>query len=162
MTRLNLGCGNKKYKDFINIDIREDVQPDMCMNITCLDKFKDKTVDFILAHDILEHFSHREIWAVLKEWIRCLKIGGQIEIQVPSIDRIYADRDNLINRYRGDSSLRFSQLIFGGQDYASNFHFVCFTYEFFQLVAKTLNLKIVKYNETVGNYNHSVIFEKLK
>jgi predicted SAM-dependent methyltransferase len=147
---------------FINVDIREDVNPDICTDISDLSQFKDQSVDYILAHDVAEHFPHEKVWAVLVEWIRCLKIGGKIEIQVPSIDRIYADRDKIINRHKGDSSLRFSRLIFGGQDYPSNFHCVCFTYEFFKLMESKLNLKIVKYYPEIGLYNHAVIMEKVK
>jgi len=162
MLKLNLGCGTKKLDGFVNIDVREAVNPDICMDISRLDRFADNSVDYILAHDVVEHFSHRVIWDVLAEWSRCLKIGGRLEIQVPSIDRIYMDRNKLIQAFDGDSSLRFSQLIFGGQDYGANFHCVCLTYEFFQLFDTKLGLKIVQYFPAIGKYNHAVIVEKTK
>jgi len=160
MLKLNLGCGEKKLEGFINVDIRADINPDICMDISNLSRFKTRSVDYILAHDILEHFSHSEVWDVLAEWIRCLKVGGRIEIQVPSIDRIYKDRDKIIKNHNGDSSKRFSQLIFGGQTYSANFHCVCFTPEFFKLMMKKLNLDLVKYFPEIGLYNHKIILEK--
>lgn len=162
MTRLNLGCGDKKFEGFVNIDIRPDVNPDICMNIADLSRFGEKTIDYILVHDALEHFPHRKVWAVLKEWVRVLRVGGRIEIQVPSIDRIYKDRNKLINKYGGDSSLRFSQLLFGGQTYRANFHYVCFTLEFFKLIETKLGMRIVQYFPEVGLYNHKVILERVK
>lgn len=162
MKKLHLGCGEIRLDDFINIDIRPEVNPDMCMDISDLSAFETNTIDYILAHDVLEHFSHTKVKDVFTEWVRCLKIGGQIEFQVPSIDRIYADRNEIINRHKGDSTTRFSRLIFGGQDYPSNYHFVCLTPEFFEFMAEKLNLKIVDYFPEVGLYNHKVILEKLK
>jgi len=161
MSKINLGCGDVKMPGFINADIRPEVKPDMCIDISELSQFKDGEFTYMLAHDVLEHFPHAQVWTVLANWIRCLAVGGRLEIQVPSIDRIYADRKNLIERYGGDSSGRFSKLIFGGQSYPANFHFVCFTPEFFQLVAKKFGLKIESYSP-VGLYNHKVIFLRLK
>ena len=160
MRKLNVGCGTRQYKDFVNVDFRKDVNPDFCCDVSKLSIFKDEEFDFILAEDILEHFSHRDIWNVLAEWLRVLKGGGKLQIQVPSIDRIYADRDYIINYYKGDSTNRFSKLIFGGQDYAGNFHTVCFTKEFFVLVEQKLNVKIVEYTPEIGQYNQGAIFEK--
>jgi len=161
MDRLNLGCGNKKFSDFLNVDIRPEVKPDIILDISDLSQFENQTFSYILAMDILEHFPHARVWPVLTEWVRCLKIGGQIEIQVPSIDRIYKDRDKLVNNYDGDSSLRFSQLIFGGQGYQDNFHCVFFTPEFFKLMPKRLGLEITKYFPEIGLYNHKVIMTKI-
>jgi len=160
VNKLNVGCGEKKYPDYLNIDLRPEVNPDVCMDVSDLSRFADKAFDYILAEDILEHFSHRKIWDVLTEWVRCLSVGGKLDIRVPSIDRILAKRDLLISSFGGDSSFRFSQLIFGGQNYSGNFHNVCLTREFFELAEKKLNLKIIVYNE-IGEYNHQVIFEKL-
>lgn len=158
--KLNLGCGNKKFSDFINVDIRDDVDPDYCLDISDLSLFKTGSIDYIVAHDILEHFSHRKVWSVLQEWVRCLKVGGRIEIMVPSIDRIYADRKRILDRHKGDSTARFSRLIFGGQDYPANFHCVCFTKEFFELAEDKLNLRIVRYLPEIGLYNQAIILEK--
>lgn len=162
MIKLNLGCGEVLLNDFINIDIREDVLPDVCCDISNLSQFKSNSVDYILAHDVVEHFSHRQVWDVLQEWVRVLKVGGEIEIQVPSIDRIFEKRDETIKNHNGDSSKRFSQLIFGGQDYPSNFHTLAITKEFFRLMEKRLGLALVNYFPKVGNFNHKAILKKLK
>lgn len=161
MIKLNVGCGNVHLDGFINIDIRADVNPDICCDISKLTPFANDSVDFILAHDVLEHFPHAKVWEVLTEWVRCLKVGGRLEIRVPSIDRIYRDRNKLINDYGGDSSLRFSQLIFGGQDYPANFHCVFFTEEFFKLMTSKLGVKIFEYTPLIGKYNHQVVVEKV-
>jgi hypothetical protein len=162
LKNLNLGCGEVKFKDYLNVDIREDVNPDVCCDISKLSIFESNYFNKIIAHDVLEHFSHLVVWSVLEEWIRVLAVNGELEIQVPSIDRIIASRDEIIRRAGGDSTGRFSKLIFGGQDYPSNFHSVCFTYEFFVLAAKKYGLLITKYNPTVGLFNHSVTLMKLK
>lgn len=52
----------------------------------------DGTVDAIHARHVLQHFSHRQAPAVLKEWARVLRIGGSLRVAVPEgamIDREY-------------------------------------------------------------------------
>lgn len=159
--KLNLGCGTKKYDGFLNMDIRSEVNPDILGDVSDLSQFASETFSYIRAEDILEHISHRRTWLVLAEWVRCLKIGGILEIQVPSIERIIADKDVILGRHSGDSTDRLSQLIFGGQDYPANFHTACFTYGFFKLAEKKLPIKISKYSE-IGLYNHQVYFEKIR
>jgi hypothetical protein len=48
----------------------------------------DGTVDAIRASHVLEHFSHRDIPAVLADWVRALKPGGTLAIAVPDFARI--------------------------------------------------------------------------
>jgi SAM-dependent methyltransferase len=158
LDKINLGCGDKKEIGFLNVDGRQEVYPDIVMDIMDLSRFKDNTFSYIKAHDVFEHIPHPKVWPVLTEWVRCLKKDGILEIQVPSIDRIIRARNKLIQDAQGDSSLRFSQLIFGGQTYAANFHYVCYTIEFFELATKKLPIKILEYIPEIGKFNHQVYF----
>ena len=45
--KLNLGCFNKKLPGFVNVDIREDVNPDVVDNCFTLEKFDNDSVDLI-------------------------------------------------------------------------------------------------------------------
>lgn len=161
LDKINLGCGDKKLDGFLNVDGRTEVSPDIVMDITDLSRFKDGTFSYIFAHDVFEHVPHAKVWPVLIDWVRCLAVGGILEIQVPSIDRMIAARDKIIADSGGDSSLRFSQLIFGGQTYQANFHYVCYTKEFFELVTKKLPVKIDRYLPEVGKFNHQIYYKKV-
>jgi predicted SAM-dependent methyltransferase len=81
MIKLNLGCGDKYYMDFVNVDVSGkmvDVYHD-------LDKFpypfKANSIDFILASHILEHL--KDTAKFFQEIKRILKKGGIAEISVP-------------------------------------------------------------------------------
>ena len=81
---LNLGCGADIRDGFINIDLYSDNPKVVNMDVRQL-KFADNSVDFILASDILEHFSHHQTAAILREWHRVLKPNGSIIIRCPSL-----------------------------------------------------------------------------
>lgn len=81
MTKLNLGAGDTQIEGFEPRDVkRGDVLfplPDA-----------DGSVDEIRASHVLEHFSHREVGAVLRDWARVLKPGGLMRIAVPDLQHI--------------------------------------------------------------------------
>ena len=87
-TKLHLGCGNIRLKDFCNVDILSTHAVDVVSDISTLNNFNDNSIDLIYACHVLEHFSHDESIKVLKRWFEVLKPGGELRISVPDIDRI--------------------------------------------------------------------------
>ncbi len=85
MKYVNLGCGNDYREKFINIDIREEVEPDIVADIRDI-PLADDTVDMVVMQDILEHFADWEV--VLREAKRILAPGRRIFIRVPNWERI--------------------------------------------------------------------------
>lgn len=85
MIKLNLGSGNKKYSEFINIDDDPNTNPDYLINLDDINihlPFKDSSVDEIKAHHILEHIGDGYI-PLLKEIYRICKNGALIDVLVP-------------------------------------------------------------------------------
>lgn len=81
---VDLGCGNRKADGFIGVDIVAGDQVDVIADLKSHFPFPDNSVDFIKAHDFIEHLPDRirtmnEIWRILKP-------GGIIDIFVPSTD----------------------------------------------------------------------------
>jgi len=93
---LNLGCGRFpiRGKGFINIDMQEDLKPDMVADVLAL-PFEPGTVDEINAGHLLEHFDWVDGDKALRYWYHLLKPGGKIYITVP-------DYDVLCKRYLDD------------------------------------------------------------
>ena len=86
MKKILLGCGNKKRNGWINIDIDESVKPDFIGSATEL-PFEDGTIDCIDSQHMFEHLFLKEVDKALSEWIRVLKIGGELLIELPNLDR---------------------------------------------------------------------------
>ena len=81
--KLNVGCGNTRYKGYVNIDVTDtaDVQADMRML-----PYDTNTVDRIFCHHVLEHIPHIEFERALKEFHRVLKPDGVLDIGMPDIE----------------------------------------------------------------------------
>ncbi len=113
---LNLGCGEDIRPDMVNIDLFSDRPEVVGMDVRRLD-LPDACADVILASDILEHFSHREVDTVLAEWARVLKPGGEIIVRCPSL------RLQVQAYMRGDWDADVaSYMIFGGQTNPGDYH----------------------------------------
>jgi len=136
--KLQLGCGTKSRPDWTNLDVRHLPGVDIVHDLNDSLPFKDETVDEILAEDILEHFPLAATERIFNDWIRVLKRGGEIEILVPNLDKH-------IELYTaGKVTLeRMSQMIYGGQDYAENFHFRSFNPRSVSELFKRYGLKVV-------------------
>jgi SAM-dependent methyltransferase len=81
---IDLGCGTHKAEGFIGVDVVAADGVDVIANLNGYFPFPDNSVDFLKAHDIIEHLPDRihtmnEIWRILKP-------DGIVDISVPSTD----------------------------------------------------------------------------
>jgi predicted SAM-dependent methyltransferase len=89
--KLDIGCGDNPLPGYTPVDAK------LGLAAYPLDA-GDGTVDEIHASHVLEHFSHRQVAAVLADWVRALKSGGTLQIAVPDfavIAHAYLDGANL-------------------------------------------------------------------
>ena len=84
MLKLNLGCGHRKFISYVNIDIKKECNPDICLDIE-KEKlpFKDSSVMIIYSNHFLEHITPQNWIKVLKEMYRVSKNGAIWIIKVP-------------------------------------------------------------------------------
>ena len=118
---IHLGCGSVNHPKFINIDVLDAPHIHYIRSIDNLSLFKKNTVNLIYACHCLEHFSHRKIPSVLKEWFRILEKDGILRLSVPNFDLmldIYRENNNDIDT--------IIQPLMGGQNYKYNFHMTVF------------------------------------
>ena len=84
MVKLNLGCGLEKIDGFVNVDINEEIDPDVIWDISeGLHYWKDESVSYILAKDVLEHIPGNKTILLWNEMYRVLKKGGKLVVRVP-------------------------------------------------------------------------------
>lgn len=138
---LNLGCGKDVREGFVNIDLFSDDPRVVFMDIRKLD-FPDNSADLILASDILEHFSHREVQDIFAEWVRVLKPGGEIIVRSPSL-RLQA------NAYlRGDwDAFVASYMIYGGQTNPGDYHCIGFDRNSIEKLFSLNGIDLISYEE---------------
>lgn len=107
--KINLGCGQKILKDFINIDF---IKFDGVDKIIDLNKFpykglKKNYYDFILAENILEHLDYPDL--VLQELYELLKNKGILKIVVPYFNSANAYMAGHKHFFSRNSFYRYSQ-----------------------------------------------------
>lgn len=134
--KLELGGGanpRKTEEGWLNCDVRVLPEVDVAMDL----RFPfppvigGASVQEIFSAHCLEHFTLSEVKRILAECYRVLIAGGKIELIVPNVRK-------LAERYiRGEYDCEtFSHMIYGGQDYAENFHKIGFD---FSWLAKLLD-----------------------
>ncbi len=120
--KLNLGCHLDIREDFVNVDVLDLEGVDLQADVSNLSFIPDGRVKEIIAYDLLEHFPFDETQKVLAGWIRLLKPGGKLIVQTPDLERL---AKALLD---GDLPVfEVQRLLYGGQEYASNFHMAGFT-----------------------------------
>jgi len=121
--KLHLGCGTKLLKDYINVDIRLDLNCDVIDNVKELSKFEKNSVEEIYACHVLEHFNRFEYKEVLGRWFEILKPNGVLKLSVPDIGGV-------VNQYNNGVPLKkLMGFLYGGQTYPQNFHYIGFDFK---------------------------------
>ena len=88
MKYLNVGCGNKYHKDWVNIDLAS-VDPDVIVcDLLKRIPFDDNVFDVVYLSQVLEHFSKKDALVLIRECYRVLKTGGIIRVVVPDLENI--------------------------------------------------------------------------
>jgi len=89
---LDLGCGNRKMKGAVGIDINPDTEADVIHDLNQYPyPFEDSTFDEIYADNVIEHLDN--VLKVMEELHRISKPGGNIIIKVPYFRSKYASID---------------------------------------------------------------------
>jgi len=117
----------------VSFDIREEMRPDVVCDIRNL-PVPNETFDIVYSGHTLEHFSWTSVDKVLKEWVRVLKVGGELRLVVPNL-RWSA------KRILEDTLVPYDYwVLYGEQDYVKNFHAVGFTPATLKLLVESLGV----------------------
>ena len=91
--KLNIGCGNVKFPDWVNIDIEPGA--DLVVDLRNGLPLEDDSADFIYNEHFIEHLKFEDGEKAIKEFYRVLKKGGILRIATP-------DLDYLVKKYLND------------------------------------------------------------
>lgn len=84
--RLNLGCGNRKFEGWVNVDTEAACNPDMVLDLEQIPwPWPDDSVSAVRLIHVLEHLGKdtQTYLAVIRELWRVCRHGAQIQIVVP-------------------------------------------------------------------------------
>lgn len=106
--------------EVVTFDIREDIRPDVVCDVRYL-PVPSETFDIVHSSHTLEHFPWTSVHKVLEEWVRVLKVGGELRLVVPNIRSV-------AQRLLDDAIVPTDMwVLYGEQDYPKNYHSVGFT-----------------------------------
>jgi len=111
--RLHLGCGKRKRKGWVNIDIDKKVKPDIVTDAKDLNMFEDESVDEIECCHLFEHLTYPDAVTALKEWYRVLKKGGKLSLELPNFKRSI----EILYKKEGEEAKKYAMIgIFGQKE----------------------------------------------
>lgn len=127
---INLGCGHiqvdvEGFEKTVNVDLRKDIDPDLVADVFSvweMEEIKSKKIGLVHLSHVLEHFVRAEGRRLLAHIAKNLIPGGKVWIKVPNLDwaSIQILRD-------GEPSPTTMDIIYGHQEYSTNFHKIGFT-----------------------------------
>ncbi len=159
--KLNLGCGTDwRVRGVINIDCRNLMPPDGVMFLRADvrdlgDMFADGCADELWAHDVLEHFPQAEAGAVLGECGRLLCPGGVLHLRTPDLTALAR---HILDSQDIDEAKAYR--VYGGQDYAENFHRAGFTGPLLRSLLEARKMRVVE--SSVSGTNLAITARKEK
>ena len=122
--KVNLGCGEKPWEGYLNVDLRELQGVDVVADARRL-PFEPGSIDELASSHLVEHFREYQLRTrILAHWKGLLRPGGVLRIVCPDwaamLERLHDGRMPLAD---------FKLLTFGGQDYEGDDHFAMYTPE---------------------------------
>lgn len=160
--RFNVGCGGDKKKGYVNIDIfdhgadfacdAKDLQPAVV---------KYGQANEIVANHVLEHIPRDEVLGTLRNWVKALKPGGVLKIEVP--DGRWACEQFLEKDLNGKPGLAYNWhelIIHGTQADQGQYHYTIMTENKLENMLKTMKSQVERVNLRVvfpKTHNQQVI-----
>jgi predicted SAM-dependent methyltransferase len=93
---LNVGCGSKFHKDWVNVDMTSDSKHVIAVNLINGIPYPDNSFEVVYHSQVLEHIPREKAQNFIKECYRVLKPGGIIRIVVPDLENIVDEYKKLL------------------------------------------------------------------
>ena len=140
MTKLNVGCANKRMEGYVGVDIHKNKAADVVAPAWDM-PYEDGEIEEIYTSHMMEHLCNHEICDTLTEFSRVLENDGKLVIRVPDFE-VYAAL--FLERgwdWKSTWGLRY---IFGYQRRSAEYHFTGWWKERLNRVLPQYGFKIVK------------------
>jgi predicted SAM-dependent methyltransferase len=164
--KFNIGCGGTmlKYfsdKGYINIDMFTEGCDFRC-NIKDLSPAVEQygQADEIYAGHVLEHIEHNLTLNTVRNWLKALKPGGKLFIEVP--DGRWAMENFLKSEDEGRKTAHYfdESIVYGLQNHPGEFHFAAITEKKMKTIIRACRNQIAEYEMKLAHpegHNQQVI-----
>lgn len=151
--KFNLGSGGVHKKGYINIDLYTDCdfRCDIRKLAPAVARFGQ--ADEITADHVLEHVNRTAVTATVRNWLKALKPGGKLIIEVP--DATAAMKEFLEADKNGTKQEAYDfkeAVVFGGQRYEGDEHQTAITRNKIERVLESCSNMIEKSSIKVGRF----------
>jgi predicted SAM-dependent methyltransferase len=158
--KFNLGCCGEKKSGYVNIDLYTpaDVRCDI-KDITPVVK-EYGFADEILAKQVLEHIDRDYVLGTVRNWLKALKSGGVLKIEVPDFWWIVKQIKELEEKGNKQAYYFPEATIFGLQSREGEYHKTMFTAKKVEHLIKACKNLVKSYEivcEKPRDYNQGVI-----
>jgi len=159
LVKLNLGCGNDIKAGYINIDkYNNTANVDMRCDIGDLSAFEDDSVDEIYTAHVFEHIGINDIYGVVEEWRRVLRMNGDLIIRIPNLEfevRKWLDAPD---------EKKWIEVggIFGSQSHEGNAHFCGFNPGSLKAFIERFSFEVVELREQNSGYGEEIYMHAKK
>ncbi len=134
---LNLGCGNKPMKGYVNVDLYNEKFADQIVDLNKTLPWDDETYDLIYSDNVFEHVQN--LIQLIRECYRVLKKDGYLVIKTPYFKSKHAFVDPTHVHFFTIQSM----------DYFVNGTYFNSTYPFFMENFKTAKIYLDPNNKSV-------------
>jgi predicted SAM-dependent methyltransferase len=146
--RFNVGCGDDLKKKYTNIDLYNP-KADFTCDVKDLQPAVAKygQADEIVARHVLEHIPRDEVIGTVRNWVKALKPGGVLKIEVP--DGRWALEQFLEKDLNGNPGLAYNwheAIIHGLQSDPGQYHYTIMTERKLERIFKTLKSQVERVN----------------
>lgn len=147
--KINLACGNRYHKDWVNVDFSPKNNQIRRVNLLKTLPFDNNTFNFAYCGHFLEHLTPEQAYRFLKEVKRILKKGGILRIVVPDLENVCREYLDLLDKQNEQYKLEwiYIELIDQMVRVKSGGKMT----KFYSFIKSSDNVKLAKYiNERTG------------
>lgn len=133
--KLHLGCGNRHFDGYINIDWEKTRATDLVCDIRKF-PYPDNSAELIETYHVIEHLPRHDLPKTLKTWHRILMLGGKLVIECP-------DFDEAVRGYIEGNEKRLDS-IFGLQRFSGDAHMFGYNFKRLEKLLEMLGFKDIQ------------------
>jgi predicted SAM-dependent methyltransferase len=106
MTKLNVGCGERLAKGWLNIDFHSSDPHVVRVNLLRGLPYPDASFEAVYSSHVMEHFSRETAARLLREMHRVLKPGGIVRVVVPDLEQSCREYLRVMDQVASSSQAR--------------------------------------------------------